>query len=239
MSSRGASQRDARADHFLNPSRRRTGSPSFYDGGRRTRRLSDSCFLATERIALIGAYDSLRRRHDLWKGHASSYRKPRGDRRKGALPRATRSEPRAGSRLGGLALPFRLSPVDVRQVPVRRFGDLAIANRPNSITSAKLQCRSTKFNYAANPSEAHPRITARSERTRLHHPIGGGPGRVTRSALAFQPDTGLGRAAVCRAHPGRAISGWRLPLKVAPLAFSWKPGVNIARSAGTSSRAGD
>ena len=32
-----------------------------------------------------------------------------------------------------------------------------------------------------DPSEAHPRITARSERAHLHHPIGDAPGRVPRS----------------------------------------------------------
>jgi hypothetical protein len=107
-----------------------------------------------------------------------------------------------GLRLGGLAVPFRLRPMGVRPVPVRRFDDLAIANRPIPETVAKVRCRSTEFNCPVDPSEAHPRITARSERAHLHHPIGDAPGRVPRSALAFQPDTGLGRAAVCRAHPG-------------------------------------
>jgi hypothetical protein len=59
------------------------------------------------------------------KGRVSDYRKPRGDRRRRTFPGSTRSEPRAGSRLGGLALPSRLRPMDVCQVHVRRFDDLA------------------------------------------------------------------------------------------------------------------
>jgi hypothetical protein len=127
----------------------------------------------------------------------------------------------------------------VRPFPVRRFDDLAIANRPISETVAKVRCRSTEFNSPVDLSEAHPRITARSERARRRHPTGDARRKVSRSTRALQRDTGLRRAAAFRLSSGRAILGWRLPHKVAPLAYSWKPGVNIARSAGTSPRAGD
>jgi hypothetical protein len=106
------------------------------DGGRdgpRTRAVSRRA-----RLAASEAYYSLRRGHDLWKGRAWGHRKRGADPRRAVVPRRTRPEPRARSRLDGLALPFRLTPMDVCQVSVPGFDELAIGNRPISETSAKL-----------------------------------------------------------------------------------------------------
>jgi hypothetical protein len=95
------------------------------------------------------------------------------------------------------------------------------------------------FNGPVDPSEAHPRITARSERAHLHHPIGDAPGRVPRSTrgCTVTPDS-EGQPYAERLRVGYFRMESAAQTRTTRLSVG-SPGVIVTGSAGTSPRAGD